>query len=154
MVRLVDLPEFEREHLLSKTFEPFEKNPWVTGPAVAERRVALVTTAGLHRRDDHHFSRRSGEYRVIPGDVEGHDLIMSQGSVNFDRTGFQQDINVVFPIDRMRELAEEGVIGSVADYHYSFMGAGIDPYSLEPTARQVAGWLKNDGVNAVFLTPV
>ena len=61
---------------------------------------------------------------------------------------------MVFPIDRMRELARDGVIGSLADYHYSFMGAGIDPYALEPTARQVAGRLKADGVDAVFLTPV
>lgn len=154
MVRLIDLPAYEREHLLAKTFEPFQKKPWVTGPALAERRVALVTTASLHRRDDRHFFRRSGEYRVIPGDIEARDLIMSQGSVNFDRTGFQQDVNVVFPIDRLRELARAGVIGALADYHYSFMGAGIEPYALEPTARQVAGWLKEDGVNAVFLTPV
>lgn len=154
MVRLIDLPAFEREHLLAKTFAPFPTQPWVKGPAIAERRVALVTTAGLHRRDDRHFSRRSGEYRVIPGDIEGHALLMSQGSVNFDRTGFQQDVNVVFPIDRMRELVVEGTIGSLADYHYSFMGAGVDPYSLEPTARQMARWLKDDGVNAVFLTPV
>ncbi|ETW92584.1 MAG: hypothetical protein ETSY2_53100 [Candidatus Entotheonella gemina] len=154
MVRLMDLPAYEREHLLAKSFQPFPTQPWVSGPALAERRVALVTTAGLHRRDDRHFSRRSGDYRVLPGDLEGHELIMSQGSVNFDRTGFQQDINVVFPIDRMRELAREGVIGSLADYHYSFMGAGVDPYALEPAARQVAACLRDDGVNTVFLTPV
>ncbi len=154
MVRLIDLPEYERVHLLAKSFQPFATQPWVTGPALAVRRVALVTTAGLHRRDDPHFARRSGDYRVLPGNLEGHELIMSQGSVNFDRTGFQQDINVVFPIDRMRELARDGVIGSLADYHYSFMGAGIDPYALEPTARQVARRLQDDGVNAVFFTPV
>ncbi|PON16300.1 selenoprotein B glycine/betaine/sarcosine/D-proline reductase [Candidatus Entotheonella serta] len=154
MVRLIDLPDYEREHLLSKSFPPFQTQPWVTGPALAERRVALVTSAGLHRRDDAHFSRRSGDYRILPGNLEGHELIMSQGSVNFDRTGFQQAINVVFPIDRMRELVRDGTIGSLADYHYSFMGAGIDPYAIEATARQVAGRLKDDGVNAVFLTPV
>ena len=154
MVRLIDLPEYERQHLLAKTFEPFPTQPWATGPALAERRVALVTTAGLHRRQDRHFSRQSREFRVIPGEVEAQDLVMSQSSVNFDRTGFQQDVNVVFPIDRMRDLAREGVIGALAAYHYSFMGAGIDPYALEATARQVAGWLKDDGVSAVFLTPV
>ena len=154
MVRLRDLPEYERRHLASKSFPPFPTQPWVRGPALAERRVALVTTAGLHRRDDRHFSRRSGDYRVLPGELEGRDLIMSQGSVNFDRTGFQQDINVVFPIDRMRDLARDGVIHSLASDHYSFMGAGIDPYGLEAPARQVAARLKADGVNAVFLTPV
>jgi D-proline reductase (dithiol) PrdB len=78
---------------------------------------------------------------------------MSHISTNFDRTGFQQDWNVVFPLDRLRELAEEKVIGSVADYHYSFMGA-TDPIRMEATARNLAKIMKNDGVDAVLLVPV
>jgi len=85
--------------------------------------------------------------------VSAGELVMSHVSVNFDRTGFQQDINVVFPIDRLKELAAEGVIGEVADYHYSFMGAP-PPRSLDPKARQLAGMLKKDRVDAVLLTPV
>jgi D-proline reductase (dithiol) PrdB len=46
---------------------------------------------------------------------------MSHVSVNFDRTGFQQDLKVIFPLDRLRELAVEGSIGSVAAFHYSFL---------------------------------
>ena len=64
---------------------------------------------------------------------------MSHISTNFDRTGFQQDINVVFPVDRLRELAARGTIGSVADFHYSFMGAtapeAFGLKSLRPTPR-------------------
>lgn len=47
-------------------------------------------------------------------------------STNFDRTGFHMDGNLIFPIDRLNELTENGFIGSVANYHYSFMGA-TDP---------------------------
>ena len=72
---------------------------------------------------------------------------------NYDRTGFQQDLNVVLPLDRLRELAAEGVIGSVADYNYSFMGAA-PIRQLEPRARQLAGLLKQDQVDAVLLSPV
>lgn len=154
MVRLNELPAYEREHLLAKNRPPFPTQPWVTGPPLAERRVAIVTTAGLHRRGEQHFFRRTGAYRVFPGDVQGRDLLMSHSSVNFDRTGFQQDVNVVFPLDRLRELSRDGVIGSVAAFHYSFMGAGVEPDELEATAREVAGMLKQDGVNAVFLSPV
>ncbi len=39
---------------------------------------------------------------------------MSHISVNFDRTGFQQDLNTVFPIDRLRELVADGEVGSMA----------------------------------------
>ena len=51
---------------------------------------------------------------------------MSHISVNFDRSGFQQDLNVVFPVERLREMAADGEIGSVAD---SFMGA-TDPEQM------------------------
>lgn len=154
MVRLIDLPDFERQHLLSKILQPFSTQPWVTGPPLAQRRVALITTAGLHLGDDRPFSGRTGSYRIIPGDVTGRDLFMSHASVNFDRTGFQQDVNTAFPIDRLRELANNGVIGSLSHQHYSFMGAGVDSEDLDATAREVAGLLRKDGVDAAMLVPV
>ena len=82
------------------------------------------------------------------------DIVMTQLSTNFDRSGFQQDINVAFPIDRLNELASAGVIASVADFHYSFMGAGSPVTRMEEKAREVAGLLKKDKVDAVLLTPV
>ena len=78
---------------------------------------------------------------------------MTHVSVNFDRTGFQRDINVVYPLDRLRAMAADGAIGSVASTHYSFMGA-TDPRGMEANARAVAGRLKSDQVDAVLLTPV
>lgn len=157
MVRLADLPEWERRHLLDKvpTLPKFEKKPWATGKPLPDRRLALITTAGLHLRTDRAFTREShNDFRVIPGDVSGADLVMSQFSVNFDRSGFQRDVNVVFPIDRARELAADGAIGSVADFHYSFMGAGSAVTRYEAKARELAGLLKKDHVDAVLLTPV
>ena len=80
-------------------------------------------------------------------------LLCSHISINFDRTGLQEDWNVAFPIDRLRELAAEGTIGSMADTHYSFMGA-TDPLQMEPHARELAGRLKQDKVDSVLLAPV
>ena len=62
MVRLADLPEWEREHLLEKAKEAprFSSRPWVTGGVLSRRRVAIVTTSGMHRRTDRPFS-------LIPG---------------------------------------------------------------------------------------
>ncbi len=157
MVRLADLTESERNHLLDrvKDLAGFDGRPWVAGPLLNKRRVAIITTSGIHLAQDRPFGNGASDvdYRVIPGDVTADQLAMSHISVNFDRIGFQQDINVVFPIDRLKELAAEGIIGEVADYHYSFMGAP-PPRSLEPRARQLAGMLKKDRVDAVLLTPV
>ncbi|MCI3952828.1 MAG: hypothetical protein K0R53_2326 [Burkholderiales bacterium] len=157
MVRLADLPEWEREHMLGKipTLPRFATHPWVRAGPLATRRIALITTAGLHLRSDRAFTVETrNDYRVIPGDVAAADLVMTQFSVNFDRTGFQRDVNVVFPIDRLKELAQDGTIGSAADFHYSFMGAGSAVTRYEPKARELAGLLKQDSVDAALLTPV
>lgn len=153
MARLDQMPEDERNHLLALSCPTFDSSPWVTGPPLAKRRVALITTAGLHLRSNLPFGVGASDYRIIPSDTSANELVMSHISTNFDRTGFQQDWNVVFPLDCLRELAAKKVIGSVADYHYSFMGA-TDPIRMEATARSLARIMKNDGVDAVLLVPV
>lgn len=133
----------------------FGMRPWVLGSPLVKRRIALITTAGLHLRSDRAFTVETrNDYRVIPGDARAADLVMTQFSVNFDRSGFQRDVNVVFPIDRLKELAREGVIGSAADFHYSFMGAGSAVTQYEPKAVELVGLLKKDSVDAALLTPV
>jgi len=153
MVRLDKLPIEEREHLLSRPCPSFETSPWVAPPPLSRCRIALISTAGLYRRGDRPFVPRETGYRIIPSDTPAGELVMGHISANFDRTGFQQDWNVVFPLDRLGELEEQNVIGALADYHYSFMGA-VDPALLEETARNLARIMKKGGVNAVFLTPV
>ena len=95
MVRLASLPEPMRGHLGNLPCPTFETSPFVDAPPASDRRVALVSTAGLHRRDDRPFGLGSDDYRVIPGEAEANDLVMSHVSTNFDRTGFQQDLNVL-----------------------------------------------------------
>lgn len=153
MVKLSELPAKYREGYLDMEVPTFETTPWAEGPALAERRVAIVSTAGLHCRGDRPFGIYAADYRVIPGDAHMDDLVMSHLSTNFDRTGFYRDVNVAFPIDRLRELAAEGAIGSVAARHFSFMGA-TPPTAMEPLAREIAGILKQDKVDAVLLSPV
>ena len=153
MARLEQMIESERSHLLALPCPTFDSTPWVTGPPIKNRRIALISTAGLHCRGDRPFEPGAMDYRVIPADTRADNLIMSHISVNYDRTGFQQDWNVVFPLDRLRELAQQKIIGGIADYHYSFMGA-TDPTQMEEEARNLAAILKKDKVNAVLLIPV
>ena len=155
MVRLSDLPGYEREHLLGKNGAALGPTPWVAAAKpLSAARIALVTTAGLHFRDDPAFGFADAGFRPIAGDEDANNLIMTHSSVNFDRSGFAEDVNLVFPIDRFRELAAANKIGSLASVHYSFMGAGLLPEAYERTVAQVAGMLKQDRVDAVFLTPV
>ena len=151
--RLDDLPEVEASHLRRVECPTYDDTPLLRGKPLAERRVAIISTAGLHRRGDRPFRPGDGSYRVIPAETSARDLVMSHISVNFDRTGFQQDSNVVFPIDRLRELVADGAVGSMASMHYSFMGA-FPPDAAKPHAQHLAGLLKADKVDAALLVPV
>ena len=141
MTRLTSLPPAQAQRLAELECPDFKTRPWVTGAALSQRRVAIVSSAGLVVRGENPFRGRDPDYRAIPADTKPEELLISHISINFDRTGFQEDWNVVFPLDRLNELAAEGVIGSVARTHYSFMGA-TDPVEMESHARELAGRLK------------
>lgn len=153
MVHLSQLPDHLRDALVNQELPDYEETPWVPAKPLAESRVAIISTAGLHRAEDSPFVAGAGDYRVIPDDADTDRLMMSHVSTNFDRTGFFQDVNTSFPINRLHELVEDGVIGSAAARHYSFMGA-TPPAVMEPVARDLAGLLKQDQVDAVLLVPV
>ena len=131
----------------------FESTPWVAPPPLRDAKVALVSTAGLHRRDDRKFRGGASDYRLIPGDVDYADLAMSHVSVNFDRSGYQQDVNIAFPLEHLHTLAANGEIGSVAQWHYSFMGATA-PEQFAESGAEVGRLLKDDGVSAAVLIPI
>lgn len=153
MVRMSDLPPDVASGILALSLPTFETTPWSPAGPLREARVAIVTTAGLHRRSDAKFVGGAADYRLIPANVDYADLVMSHASVNFDRSGFQQDVNVVFPLNLVNELAAAGEIGSVAAWHYSFMGA-TDPTRMVETGPQVGRLLRQDAVDIALLVPV
>jgi D-proline reductase (dithiol) PrdB len=153
-MRLEKVSEAERRILMSFKCSEFETHPWVTGPPLNKRRVAIITTAGLHGREDRPFQMGPTDfYRKIPGNVQANDLVMSHLAASFDRTGFQRDWNVVFPLDRLRELLAENIVGSLAEHHYSFNSAH-EPAEFKEAAYEVAGLLRKDRVDAALLLPV
>jgi D-proline reductase (dithiol) PrdB len=152
MPRLEDLPDELSNALRGMRGPAFDNTPCVKGPPLAKRRIAIVTTAGIHRLTDRPFSLGSADFRVLPRD-NMNELVSTHVSPNFDRTGFAEDLNVVLPLDRLQELADSGVIGSVARYHYSFMGAAVID-QMEPAARELASQLHADKVDGVLLVPV
>ena len=154
MVRLSDLSKESQEFHKSVPCPVFNGTPWVKAKALKESKIAIIATAGIHQSGDTPFTGKEGDYyRILPNDIAADHIVMSHVSVNFDRSGFHQDMNVVFPIDRLRELQEQGEIGALASYHYSFMGAD-DPEKWKDAAKKVAGFLQGDQVDAVLLVPV
>jgi D-proline reductase (dithiol) PrdB len=134
--------------------------PWspLTKP-LGQCRLALVSSAGFVLPGQAPFDQsvRGGDYgfREIPGDIAVRQLTESQRSESFDHSGIRQDPNLALPIDRLRELAERGRIGSVNRRHLSFMGSITAPGRLvQQTAPAAARLLLEDGVDAALLVPV
>ncbi|MGE5188784.1 MAG: glycine/sarcosine/betaine reductase selenoprotein B family protein [Gemmatimonadota bacterium] len=133
--------------------------PWT--PLPREPRactVALVTTAGVHRASDAPFDmgdrRGDPSFREIPSDVPGTGLVVTHDY--YDHRDADRDVNVVFPVDRLRELAGSGEIGRVAPFHYSFMGHLTGPHLdtlRDATSPEVARRLRAAAVDLVLLSP-
>ncbi len=132
----------------------FDNPAFVTPIALAKATVAIVTTAGIHRRGQEGFAARDTSYRVL--DSGARDLEMGHWSPNFDRAGFAADINVVYPADRLAELAAAGNIGAVAPRHLAFTGNQDETMTAMriDSGPSAAALLKADGVDIVIFTPV
>src|SRR5437868_7288724 len=105
MARLTDLPPAVAKRYAELECPSFDTTPWVDGPPLAERRVAIVASAGLVVRGEPPFRGRDADFRTIPSSTPANQLLFSHISINLDRTGFQEDWNVVFPLDRLTALA-------------------------------------------------
>lgn len=123
----------------------------VTKP-LAEMKIALVSGTGVHLRKDERFKLScDSSFRIIPGDTATADLTVSHGG--YDNSDVLADINSMFPLDRLRELAEEGLIAGIAPRHIGFMGGGGDLKALaNETGPTIADILKKDGVDAAVFT--
>jgi len=133
--------------------------PWAAArKPVKDSVVALVTTAGVHLRSDAPFDMADPDgdpsFRIIPSDADPRRLTITHKY--YDHAAADRDVNVVLPIDRLREVRDEGRVGGIAPRMYSFMGH-IDGRHLATltgqTAPDVAQRLRDDGAEAVFLTP-
>src|SRR5213593_4006728 len=113
MPRLERLPQISRNNLLTFPAQVNDTTPFVRpGKPLAASRLAIVTTAGLHVRGDPPFSPGDQTYRVIPSDTPTADIVQSHTSIGFDRVAIMRDINISFPIDRLREPVAKSAGGS------------------------------------------
>ena len=112
---------------------------------VSDSTVVLVTTAGVHLRSASPFNLNSAPtFRIIPKDAVPADLAMSHQAYN--RTDEFKDINLVFPIERLRELEAEHVIRRLAEDHYGF-GLMGSAEGLMPAIKEVARRISESDVD-------
>lgn len=152
MVKLADLDSGMRDFLIHMPCPKINLRAFNKPPALSQSRVALISSAGLRLRDDAPFTEYANDYRILSSE-ERANIIQDHMNASHDRTGFIQDLNTIFPLDRLEEMADDGEIGSVANYHYSFMGA-TNPTELEREARSLAKIMIKDEVDVVLLCPV
>ena len=123
---------------------------------LAKATVALVTAGGVHLKDQDPFNiaDEMGDlgYRIIPEDVNSADLMVTHH--HYDHADADKDINVVFPIDVLRDLQRDGFIGGIARKHVGYMGYTMQLKAMyEGTARELANEIdKGSRADLVLLT--
>lgn len=136
--------------------------PWAPmEKPLAQSTIALISTAGVARKDDVPFDEEGERrnpwwgdpsFRRIPLGTTEADVGLHH--LHIDRRFGAEDLDVVLPMRRLVELAVAGVVGRAADTHYSLMGYQLRPEVLErETAPAIARELRAAGVDAALLVP-
>lgn len=142
--RLIALPQLRRLAVGAIPWTPLRR-------PLSESTVTLISTGGVHLRSDRPFNLNGDPtFRVIPKGAEAADLAISHQA--YDRTDALRDFNLVFPIERLRELEAERVIGRLAEDHYGF-GLMGSARRLMPAMREVARRISESGVDLALLVP-
>lgn len=128
--------------------------PWTQWmPVPSESKVALISTGGVYLKHGlHQPFEPEGDpsFREFPSVVASEDLTLVHGRI--DESYAQKDINVLFPLDRLRALADAGYIGSVAPFAYSFLGHITEPVELLANyAPSVAYRLRRMGADLALI---
>ena len=121
-----------------------------------KRQVALVTSGGIVPKGnpDHIESSSAskyGEYSlegVMDLDEENYETAHG----GYDPVCANKDADRVLPVDVMRDLEKEGVIGELHNKFYTTVGNGTSVANAKAYAQEIAENLLADGVQAVILT--
>ena len=130
-------------------FTPFDRE-------LAKSTIAIVTAGGVHLQEQEPFNIKDelGDlgYRIIPPEVDAAHLMVTHH--HYDHTDADADINVVFPIEVLRDLEAEGFIGGIAKKHIGYMGYTMQLKAMyEGTAPEIANEIdKGSRADAVVLT--
>jgi D-proline reductase (dithiol) PrdB len=156
------LPDYQagnvKEIVKKYPFIVSEDVPWTAySGSPSEQTFALVTSGGLYLKDrqppfDTVSIHGDASFREIPKTVRPEELGIAHA--HYDHSLAEQDINVVFPIQRFIELERENIIGQVADTHYSFSYVNDVVRLVTETVPKLISQIKAAKVDILFLVPV
>ena len=117
--------------------------------------VVLNSAGAVHLKSDQPFDVASHHgdwtWREIPTDIATSELMITH--THYSHVDADRDINCMFPLDRLRELCDQDIIGGIASSAYSIMGFQPDPEHLvTTTAPALARLYKDSGADVVFMT--
>jgi len=123
---------------------------------LSEARLAFVSTSGVQPKGSLPFDvvHPVGDYtfRAVPSDSTPADLEIHQ--LKYPTDGAHRDLNVIFPITRLQELRDEGVVGELTKNFFSFIGYNMDPDLLERTlAEDLAQAVEDQLTDLALLSP-
>jgi D-proline reductase (dithiol) PrdB len=156
------LAEFQAGHVLDVVkrypLVVSEDVPWTpyTGKP-SEQTLALVTSGGSYLKDRQApFNTTSihgdPSFREIPKTARQEDFGIAHA--HYDHSLAEEDINVIFPLERLIELEREGIIGRVAETHYSFSYVNDIVTLLTESVPQLLRKLRAAKVDILLLIPV
>ena len=123
---------------------------------LSESRLTFVSTAGVQLGGTIPFDtvHPVGDYtfRRVPSNSKTTDLEIHQ--LKYPTFGANRDLNVIFPIERLRELVAEKFIGSLTTNFFSFIGYNMDAERFENTlAEDIAEAVKAENTDVALLSP-
>jgi len=142
-------PPYKWSIFMTTTWTPFEKR-------MEKAKVAILCSSGISRKDQEAYeplTRDNLTHREIMKDTRAQDLVINYAY--YDHSDADKDPNIVFPIDRFRELEQESVIGELAEINYGLgLGRMYKRTALQTQlTMEIARKLKEADVDVLFCVP-
>ncbi len=159
MARLEELHPSLRKWVEGYSWRKAEFAQVAQAPDPAAARLALISSAGFVLPDMTPFRkwRLGGDdsFRRLPSSLDSSTLINTHRSEAFDHEALDRDPELGLPLSLLKELQEEGLLGSLHETVYSFMGSITRPGRLvRSRAPELAAELRGADVDLALLVPV
>jgi glycine reductase len=153
LIKKIKGEAFETEYPMP-VFDTVPPNPAIKD--LSKAKIALVTSGGIVPKNNPDKIESSSASKYGKYDIDGcmdlTDTGYETAHGGYDPVYANQDSDRVLPVDVLRDMEKEGLIGGLHRYFYTTVGNGTSVANSKAFASQIAGELKNDGIQAVILT--